>query len=734
MSTLVIVESPTKAKTISKFLGKDYIIKSSFGHLRDLPKSELGIDIENDFTPRYIIPKAKMKTASELKKDAKKAKSILFASDEDREGEAISWHLAQILDVDPKDAKRLVFHEITKDAILHAIENPRPINFDLVDAQQARRVIDRLVGYKLSPFLWAKVARGLSAGRVQSVAVRLIVEREREIQKFNPEEYWTIEATFNKATQTFIAKLHSIDGKVLDKLEIKNDENAQNILEHLKNSGYTITRLEKKQVKKQAPAPFTTSTLQQRAHSQLGYSSKQTMMLAQQLYEGVDVPGRGSMGLITYMRTDSVNLSEKFLNDSREFINKKFGKDYLPEKAVKYTTKSKLAQEAHEAIRPAEASITPDSIKDSIDPKMWKLYNLIWCRAVASQMNPAISEATAVDIADDTNKYLFRATGNVLLFPGFLAIFPETQEEDNLPALKEKEKLDLEKIEPLQHFTEPPARYNDGSIIKAMEEYGIGRPSTYAPTVSTVIARNYIERDDKKRFFPTDIGFLVTDILVQHFPQIVDYEFTAKLEDDFDKIAEGNEDWIKVTKDFYEPFIKNLEIKDKELQKKDLVEEKTDQVCEKCGEPMIIKTGRFGRFIACTNYPTCKHTKQLGKDGEQITEPPIDEKCPECGSDLMRRHGRFGSFISCSGYPKCKYIKKEVKSIGVKCPKCNQGDLAMRRTKFKKIFYSCTHYPDCDFAVWQKPTGEKCPKCASLMVDMGNEKIKCSNKECENHK
>ena len=733
MSQLVIVESPTKAKTISKFLGNDFIIRSSFGHIRDLPKSELGVDIDNDFTPEYVVPTDKKKVVTELKAIAKKADGILFATDSDREGEAISWHLTNVLKVKPEKAKRLVFHEITAHAIQEALKHPRSLDLNLVNAQQARRVLDRWVGYKLSPFLWKKVAKGLSAGRVQSVAVRLVVEKEKEIQKFKIEEFWTVEANFTKNGQEFVAKLHKVDGKILEKLAIKSKDEAEAILKKLENSGYTVLSLEKKQVKKRPLPPFTTSTLQQDANRRLGFSAKLTMMLAQKLYEGVDIPGHGSVGLITYMRTDSVALAEKFLNEARVYLQQTFGKNFLPTKPHQYTTKSKLAQEAHEAIRPTEAERDPASLKEIMEPRMWKLYDLIWKRALASQMTEAIFEATAADIENDDAKYIFRATGNIIVFPGYLKLYPESQKESILPMLIEKEKLKLLKIEPLQHFTEPPARYNDASLVKAMEEHGIGRPSTYAPTISTIIARKYVERDEKKRFKPTDIGVLVTDILIQHFPQVADYEFTAKMEDDFDTIAEGKAEWVQVIKNFYTPFAANLVAKDAELTKKELTEQETKEICEKCGSPMVIKTGRFGRFLACTNYPTCKNTKQLSADGkaQNAESNLLEEKCPQCGAQLQKRHGRFGEFISCSAYPKCKYIKKEKKGTGVTCPECKQGEIVERRTRFKKIFYSCERYPDCKFALWQKPTGEKCSTCDSLMVYSGKDKISCSNKECK---
>lgn len=731
MAKLLIVESPTKAKTISKFLGSDFIVKSSFGHIRDLPKSELGVDVEHNFEPRYVTPRDKQKIVTDLKKTAKKTDEILFATDEDREGEAISWHLANVLDIPAEKVRRLVFHEITKGAIEESLKNPRALDLNLVNAQQARRILDRLVGYKLSPFLWKKVAKGLSAGRVQSVAVRLIVEREREIQAFQPQEYWSLEASFEKDKEQFNAKLHKIAGKNLEKLEIKTKEDADKILQELEGSKYQVTSITKKTLKKRAAAPFTTSTLQQEANRRLGYSAKQTMMLAQQLYEGIDLKGQGHVGLITYMRTDSVVLSGKFLDEARQMIKEKFGDKFVPEKPNFFTTKSKLAQEAHEAIRPTEATRDPSSLRDVLEPKLWKLYDLIWKRAVASQMEDAVFNGTTVDIDNETGRYTFRANGNIIVFPGYLALFPDSQKETLLPEVKEKDILPLVELKNEQHFTEPPARYNDAGLVKILEEYGIGRPSTYAPTISTIIARKYVERDEKKRFQPTDIGFLVTDILVEHFPQIVDYQFTAKMEDDFDTIAEGKTSWQQPIGEFYGPFAENLAAKTQELTKKELTEQATKEVCEKCGSPMVIKIGRFGKFLACSNYPTCKNTKPLGEEKDL---PPLDEKCPECGSPLVRRRGRFGLFISCSNYPKCKYIKKEVKSTGVKCPKCNEGDIIERRTRSKRIFYSCSRYPDCDFALWNKPTGEKCSVCGSLSVEGAKGKIFCSNKECETNK
>ena len=727
MKALVIVESPTKAKTIAKFLDKNFTIKSSFGHVRDLPKSEMGVDIENNFHPRYVIPTDKRKKVTELKKAAAKADVIYFATDADREGEAISWHLAEILETPADQLKRITFHEITKSAILDAIREPRKIDLHLVDAQQARRVLDRLVGYELSPFLWHKVAKGLSAGRVQSVAVRLVVEREREIQKFVAEEYWTIEALFEKsgAAPDFSGVLHAIDGKKLDKLEIKNGETANKILRDLASAAYNVSRVEKKRVKRAPAPPFTTSSLQQESNNKLGYSAKQTMMLAQQLYE---------QGYITYMRTDSVNMAEKFLSDAQEFIGSEFGKKYQLGHARVYQTKSKMAQEAHEAIRPTEVSRTPDELRAELDPRQHKLYDLIWRRALATQMPEAEFDATSVDIINGTNgqpraaAYTFRATGSTIFFDGYLKIYPEGQKENVLPDLLEGDAVEAKTITPKQHFTEPSARYSDATLVKILEEHGIGRPSTYAPTIATIEDRGYVLRDEKKRLAPTDIAFVVNDLLVEHFPQIVDYEFTAKMEETFDDVAEGKKEWEPVIRDFYGPFKENLTKKESELTKKEITETATSEVCEKCGQPMVVKIGRFGKFLACTGYPECKNTKNLGKNGEVEETPPpevTDKKCPTCGAPLVVKVGRFGPFLSCSRYPECKTIVNIEKKTGVACPKCGQGEIIEKRSKRGKTFYSCNRYPECDFALWSKPTGEKCPNCASLLVFGAKGMIKC---------
>ncbi len=743
MKNLVIVESPTKAKTISKFLGSDYKIESSFGHVRDLPKSKLGVDIEHNFEPQYVIPLKARKRVNELKKLADKSSVVYFATDEDREGEAISWHLVEILKTPKDKIKRIVFHEITEEAIKEALKDPRTIDLNLVDAQQARRVLDRLVGYQLSPLLWKKVARGLSAGRVQSVAVRLIVEREREIQAFKTEEYWSIETKFcpQKVTSgspplEFESKLNQIAGKVIDKLEIKNQAQADKILKDLKNAKYVVADVEKKAAKKNPLPPFTTSTLQQTANNRLGFSAKQTMMLAQQLYEGIELGSLGQVGLITYMRTDSLNLADKFLSEAQGYIQEKFGNDYTKGKQF-YKAKSKMAQEAHEAIRPTIVHNDPELVKKYLDDRQYKLYKLIWQRALASQMSEAVMDNTKVDINAIDTPYTFRSTGSVIKFNGFLRVYPTGTKENILPDLKLKDELDLISISPEQHFTLPPARYSEATLVKTLEEYGIGRPSTYAPTISTVQDRGYVEKEEK-RLKPTDMAFLVNDLLVEHFPKIVDYQFTAHLEDDLDNIAEGKTKWQPVIHEFWGPFKKNLDKKDKELNKKELTEEKTNEVCEKCGKPMVIKVGRFGKFLACTGYPECKNTKPINGDNGEIQAPEkTGETCPDCGKPLVKRKGRFGEFVGCSGYPDCKYIKKQAAQEFGTCPKCDEGKITGKRSR-RGWFYGCNRYPDCDFALWGKPVieegktePEKCPDCGSILVYGAKDSIKCSQKGCK---
>lgn len=737
---LIIVESPTKARTIGKFLDKKYQVESSFGHIRDLPKSEMGIDIKNDFTPKYIIPTKAKKTVSLLKAAAKKATEVILASDEDREGEAIAWHLSHALGLDEKKTKRIVFHEITKEAILEALKTPRIIDENLVDAQQARRILDRLVGYELSPFLWKKVAKGLSAGRVQSVATRLVVEREREIQKFNTEEYWSLSADLTGDTKEnkFTADLYKIRNKTFNKLEIKKEEAAE-LKKILKSAEYTVHKIEKKQINKNPAAPFTTSTLQQSANRHLGFSAKQTMMVAQKLYE---------QGFITYMRTDSLNLSPKFVTGANTWIKKNLGADYASGGHV-YKNKSKNAQEAHEAIRPTEASVTPDDLAEKLDKNELKLYRLIWQRAVSSQMTAAKLASTVIDVKakDKKEEYIFRATGQILIFPGYLKIWLEKTKEQELPNLQEKQALVLLDLRAEAHTTNPPARYSDASLVKELEKYGIGRPSTYAPTIATIIVRNYVERDENKRLKPTSIAFVVIDLLIAHFPKIVDYKFTAKLEDDLDLIAEGEKKWVPVINDFYLDFHDNLEKKYQEINKSDIMpEEKSTEVCDKCGAAMIIKTGRYGKFLACSAFPDCKNIKKMAGEGSSYEKKEPDAKtlelqkkyegevCEKCGAAMKVRVGKFGPFLACSAYPKCKNIKNiaEANSTGkeVACPVCSEGKIVKKFSR-RGAFYACNNYPKCKNAYWGEPTGKNCPTCDALIIkDTKTGKIKCSNREC----
>lgn len=653
--TLVIVESPTKAKTISRFLPSAYVVESSYGHIRDLPSSSLGIDVENEFAPHYIIPRKKSKVVKELKTQAKKAARIILATDEDREGEAIAWHLAMALGIEQPE--RIVFHEITETAIQEALKNPRGLDMHLIDAQQARRVLDRLVGYKLSPFLWKKVMRGLSAGRVQSVALRLIVERERERAAFEKQEYWTISATFQTAQEEeFSAELFSISGKALEKFDIKTEKEANAIAKKLEKQAWHIARVEKKRLERSPLAPFTTSTLQQEASRRLRFSAKQTMMVAQQLYEGIEL-AEGSVGLITYMRTDSTNLSAESQEAARRFLVETHGENYALATPRIFKKKSKGAQEAHEAIRPTDVTKTPDMVKPYLDAKQARLYELIWRRFVASQMPNAAFDMTTIDVSGEDG--LFRANGQIVAFDGFLKIWPSKSEEKTLPDVRDKESVTLAELLPEQHFTEPPARYSEASLVKILEKYGIGRPSTYAPTMSTIVERGYVTKDQDRRFYPTEVGTTVNDILVEHFPEIVDIAFTAHMEEELDEVAEGKMTWVPLIKEFYEPFAKHLETKYETVEKKDM-SEPTDEVCPNCGKPMIIRHGRFGRFIACSGFPDCKTTKTL---------PP--------------------------------------KSLGIPCPECGQGELVERKTRQRRLFYGCSRYPDCKYATWKRPTAEE---------------------------
>ncbi len=726
---LVIVESPTKAKTIGRFLGSDFQVTSSYGHVRDLPKSKLGVDVDKDFAPTYVVPVKAKKVVAELKAAAKKAQTIYLATDEDREGEAISWHLVELLEPAPDKVKRITFHEITESAITEALQNPRALDHHLVDAQQARRVLDRLVGYELSPFLWKKVAKGLSAGRVQSVAVRLIVEREREIQKFQAQEYWTIAGLFSKGSDEFSAELVKRGGETLDKFALGSEAQATATVEELKKvAAWAISKLETKEVKRSPSAPHTTSTLQQDANRSLGFSAKQTMTLAQRLYEGMEL-SEGSVGLITYMRTDSTNLADKFLQEAQSYIKEELGESYAVGPR-RFATKSKNAQEAHEAIRPTDVRRHPDSLKTILPSGEWRLYNLIWRRAVASQLPEARFASTTLEVSGEGETATFRANGSRLTFDGFLKVLQEKREDQVLPELTQGDAVELKTLTPDQHFTEPPARYSEATLVKELESYGIGRPSTYAPTISTIIDRGYVERLER-RLKPTDLAMVVNDLLVEHFPEIVDYEFTAKMEGELDDIAEGKGEWVPIIRAFYQPFKGHLTAKYEEVNKKDVTETATDQVCEKCGSPMVIKIGRFGKFMACSNYPTCKNTKNLTATGEVEAPETTDEKCPECQSPMVVKRGRFGKFLACSRYPECKGVKKIVKSTGVKCPECKEGDIVEKRSKRGRNFYSCSRYPDCKFALWSKPTGETCPKCQSLLVYGKKGTVVCSSKTCD---
>lgn len=738
---LIIVESPTKAKTISRFLGSGkFKVESSFGHVRDLPIKKLGVNTRKDYEPEYIIPEKAEKRVRELKKLAKDSKKIILATDEDREGEAIAWHLLSALDITEDKTERIVFHEITKNAILKALENPRKIDMALVDAQQARRVLDRLVGYKLSPFLWRKIRKGLSAGRVQSVAVRLIVEREREIENFKKDEFWEISAELLKDKNQFIAKLWKKNEKLYKKLDIKNKKQADEISAFLEKADYQVENISKKEIFKNPPAPFTTSTLQQSAFNAFGYSAKQTMRLAQQLYEGIPLENNQPTGLITYMRTDSTNLSSEALEEAKKKIIEMFGLKYALESPRFYKTKSKGAQEAHEAIRPAHLSKDPESIKNYLDPKQFKLYRLIWNRTVACQMAPAKIDSTTAEISarqkNNNDNYSLKAAGSIVKFEGYMKLISSNSREDKiLPELSEKDLLTLAKIISEQKFTQPPSRYSEATLVKALEENGIGRPSTYAPTISTIQDRGYVEKDENKKLFPAEIGFLVNDLLTEHFKNIVDYKFTSDMESGLDRVAEGKENWKNLIKNFYKPFLKVLEEKSKEIKKSDF-QTKLDRKCPDCGSELVEKFGRFGKFIACSNYPNCKYTEKSAEDKEkekEIIQQEGDKNgdviCEKCKAKMEVKNGPYGMFLGCSRYPECKNIKKIENKTGVICPKCG-GDIIQRRSKKGRFFYGCNKYPKCDFVLWGKPTGEKCPQCQSLLIYGPKNTLKCSSKEC----
>ena len=808
---LVIVESPAKAKTIQKYLGKGFEVEASFGHVKDLPKSNLGVDIENNFDTEYVVIPGKEKVLVKLKKLAKSADTVYLAPDPDREGEAIAAHLAEELGGDNFDGtknkkkkngleiRRVTFNEITQRAVKEAFEHARDIDRNLVDAQQTRRVLDRLVGYQVSPLLWDKVRRGLSAGRVQTVALRLIVDREREIKAFQKQEYWTIDAHLSAGKgPSFDARLI---GRGDEKIEVPNQEEADKITAFLKESDWLVRSVEKKERRRNAAAPFTTSKLQQDSARKLRFSVKRTMMLAQRLYEGVELGDEGLVGLITYMRTDSTRVSNDALAEVREYIPQHFGKEYLPETANFYKSKQKGAQEAHEAIRPTSVMRHPDEIQKYLKEDEFKVYKLIWQRFVASQMNPAIFDQTTVDIdaSKGNESYRFRVTGSVMKFDGFLKVYEESKEgkdeEDEalkhkLPALNEGQKLTLKELKPEQHFTEPPPRYNEASLVKELEERGIGRPSTYATILSTILERQYVTKTGGK-FVPTEIGLVVTDLLVENFKDIFDPAYTAKLEEELDDIEDGKEKWTDALKEFYKKFERDLNYAGKHMQNLKAMEKPTDEKCERCGSPlvikwgkhgsffacssydktdpnsctftkenpidlpdldsadmqetaqeeycencgrpMVLKRGRFGQFMACTGYPDCKTTRRLDQ-AKKVPDVPLDEKCPECGRNMLLRHGRYGEFISCSGYPDCKYVKQNF--IGMKCPECKDGELVEKRARRRgNTFYGCSRYPKCKFTSANKPVPEKCPECGHEYLVQKFLKsgpvLACPNEKCE---
>jgi DNA topoisomerase-1 len=743
MKSLVIVESPAKAKTISKYLGKDYTVKASVGHIMDLPKSKLGVDIEKDFEPQYIQIKGKAPVVKELKSAAKKADRILIATDPDREGEAIAAHVAGVVATTAKtdEIYRVLFNEITKKAILAAIEKPGKIDMNKVDAQQARRVLDRLVGYQISPILWKKVRRGLSAGRVQSVALRLICEREEEIKAFVPEEFWSLTALLEgKLPPSFEAKLLKKDE---EKLRVKSNDEIQKVLSDLQNKQYTVGKVDKKERRRNPVAPFTTSKLQQEGGRKLGFTARRTMGIAQSLYEGVDVGAEGTVGLITYMRTDSTRVGTEAQDEARELINNKYGKEYLPEKPPVYAS-AKSAQEAHEAIRPTSVMREPDAIKQYLEPDQYKLYKLIWNRFVASQMNPAVIDQTSVDVK--AGEYTFRATGSIVKFAGFMAVYMEEKAEDAapseddsgeavLPPLNEGDVLTLLKLDPKQHFTQPPPRFSEALLVKTLEEKGIGRPSTYAAIISTIQDRDYVQKIENK-FRPTELGVLVNTLLVHHFPVILDVAFTARMEGELDKIEEGTMGWVEAVRDFYTPFSDSLQKAQADMKDFKAEQTATEIACEKCSKPMVIKWGRNGQFLACSGYPDCKNTKPfIRKENGEVEAAPeetTDELCPKCSSPMVVKRGRFGKFLACSRYPDCNHTQGM--STGVACPE-DGGKIVERRSRFGKMFYSCANYPDCKFAVWYKPVQRACPQCgAPFLIEKFSKKtgayIACYKKEC----
>ncbi len=748
---LVIVESPAKAKTIKKYLGKDFEVLASYGHVRDLIPKEGAVDPAQDFAMKYQVIEKNDRHVQAIAKALKGSEALYLATDPDREGEAISWHLYELLKarklLKDKQVHRVVFHEITKKAVQEAVASPRDLSLDLVNAQQARRALDYLVGFNLSPLLWKKVRRGLSAGRVQSPALRMIVEREQEIEAFVRQEYWTIEADLNKERLPFVAKLTHYKGEKLEQFSINNGDSAteaERTLTAAANGKLRVEKVEKKQRRRNPAAPFTTSTLQQEAARKLGFATQRTMRTAQQLYEGVDVGG-GAIGLITYMRTDSVNLADEAINELRGFIAERYGADNLPRQPNRYKTKAKNAQEAHEAIRPTSAFRTPEEVRAHLTTDQFKLYELIWKRTIACQMIHATLDTVGVDLSCGEGN-TFRATGSTVVNPGFMRVYledvdePKAGDEDEraLPRLEEGEEVNLLALRPEQHFTEPPPRYTEASLVKALEEFGIGRPSTYASIISTLQDREYVILE-QKRFKPTDVGRVVNKFLTGYFTQYVDYDFTAKLEDELDAVSRGEEEWIPLLRQFWGPFKQRIDHTEETVKRSDVTHEELDEACPKCGGKLSVRLGKRGRFVGCTNYPECDYTRDLNGNTREVEEPEVVEgrTCPECDSPLLVKVGRYGKFIGCSAYPKCKHIEPLERPVdtGITCPKCNQGTLLRRKSRRGKIFYSCSTYPKCDYATWDEPIQGPCPSCGWPILTLkttkrkGTERV-CPQKEC----
>ena len=727
---LLVVESPAKARTIGKYLDSGYTVKATVGHLRDLPQRELGVDVDKGFAPKYVTIRGKGKQLAEIKRAAKKSDQVLLATDPDREGEAIAWHVADQLD-DGSNVRRVLFHEITKDAISEAIENPTDIDDQKVEAQQARRILDRLVGYKVSPLLWRSVKAGLSAGRVQTVALRIIVEREQAIREFKPQEYWSIDAELEAKRKRFGAKLHKIDGK---KLELHSEKDARAVVKAVKGKPFVVTAVQRKQRRRRPAPPFITSTLQQEAAKRLGFASRRTMRAAQQLYEGVEMGKQGAVGLITYMRTDSPRVAPVAIDAVREYITKHYDERYLPAKPNVYRTKkSARAQEAHEAIRPTDVALAPERIRKYLTGDLYKLYRLIWQRFVASQMMPAVYDTTTIDF--DIDKYLFRATGSVMVFDGFHVLYSDTKEAGEeqtfedlapVPALEKGDEAAVEKITPNQHFTEPPPRFSEASLVKELEADGIGRPSTYASIVSTLRERDYV-RLENRRFQPTDLGETVTRVMVARFPDVFNVEFTSQMETELDKVEEGELGWQAVLQDFYGPFSKALESIDTAALIRDAhdVGEIEKEPCPECGGKLTVKSGRFGPFVACGNYPECRYTKPI--KGDKVPDKPTDEVCKECGAPMVIKTGRYGEFLACTQYPKCKHTRPI--PLGVKCPKCG-GELAQRRTRRGRSFFGCSNYPECDFSTWHRPVPDRCTECGNEGAEQRSTKARGDYRRC----